>query len=95
MSEAQRERLPQRRAVEQVEIAWQGFGFVVGLGWKEVFISSRAKTGSPVDVAARDIAILMSLALQYGCPVDVMERALTKGADGNPEGLAGEVARLM
>jgi hypothetical protein len=90
-----RESLPNRRAVEHVEITWSGFRFVVGIGWKEIFISGELKAGTPICVAARDIAILMSLALQYGCPVATIEGALTKTDDGLPDGLAGEVARLL
>lgn len=87
--------LDNRRAVEHVDLHWEGLGFTVGLGAKEVFISALKKRGSPVDIAARDIGILMSLLLQYHCPVKVMENALTNHADGRPAGLAGEVARLL
>jgi hypothetical protein len=91
----EREILPNRRALEHVDLVWSGTGFTVGLGAKEVFISSKQKAGSALDCAARDIAILMSLLLQYHCPPDVIERALTKDAKGRRDGLAGEIARLL
>lgn len=57
----------------------------------EVFISTN-KIGSAQDALARDIAILMSLCLQYGCALSIMRDALTREADGSPSTIAGAVA---
>lgn len=35
-------------------------------------------------VAAPDAAIAASLALQHGCPVEVLRKALSRDARGNP-----------
>jgi hypothetical protein len=56
----------------------------------EVFIMSR-HIGSEMEAIARDAAILMSLALQYGCPLDTIRHAVTRNADGSPQSLMGRV----
>lgn len=56
----------------------------------EVFITSR-KIGSSAEAIARDAAILLSLALQYGCPLDVIRHALTRNQDGTAQSLVGRV----
>jgi hypothetical protein len=48
----------------------------------EIFISNR-KSGSHADACARDAAIAASLALQYGCPLDVLQHALLRDARGH------------
>jgi hypothetical protein len=57
----------------------------------EVFITSR-KFGSNIEAIARDAAIMMSLALQYGCSLDTIRHALTRNADGSAQSLMGRVA---
>jgi hypothetical protein len=57
----------------------------------EVFISTN-KIGTAQDALARDIAILMSLALQHGCALTVMRDALTREGNGAPSTIAGAVA---
>jgi hypothetical protein len=56
----------------------------------EVFLTSR-KIGSSFEAIARDAAILMSLALQHGCPLDTIRHALTRNADGTAQSLMGRV----
>lgn len=56
----------------------------------EVFITSR-KIGSDAEAIARDAAILLSLAVQHGCPLDIIRHALTRNADGSPQSLMGRV----
>ena len=48
----------------------------------EVFLQNH-KPASQSDANARDSAIAASLALQYGCPLDVLRRALLRDAQGN------------
>src|SRR5262245_43466754 len=48
----------------------------------EVFIQN-TKPGSQSDSYARDAAIAASLALQHGCPLDVLRRALLRDTQGN------------
>jgi len=56
----------------------------------EIFVTSR-KIGSGTEAIARDAAILLSLAVQYGCPVDVIRGALTRNQDGSAQSLMGRV----
>lgn len=87
-----RERLLDRRAAETFEIEHAGVAHTVSFGYYddgrpgEVFVNTR-KAGTPVDTAARDIAVLVSLLLQYGCSPKIMGRALTKDHAGAIAGL--------
>ena len=47
----------------------------------EVFLNGRA--GSDTDAAAKDSAVVASIALQYGTPVDAIRKALLRDAQGN------------
>ncbi len=49
----------------------------------EIFLSN-GKTGSDADAAARDSAVVASIALQFGAPVDVIRKALLR----DPRGIA-------
>ena len=95
-----RDALPGRRMAETFEIAFAGVPVTVTFGHYddgrigEVFLSTR-KAGSPVDVGARDIAVLISLLLQYGCSAKIIGKAITADAQGRPEGLAGMVATII
>jgi len=54
----------------------------------EIFLSS-GKAGSDSDTAARDSAVVASIALQYGVPLDVLRHALMRDAQGRPSGPLG------
>ena len=56
-----------------------------------VFISTN-QVGTALDAMARDSAILLSLALQYGCPIETIQKALTREADGSPQTVVCRVA---
>ena len=100
ITEGHREPLPQRRPSEMFELRHGGkqavFHVTVGyydnactrLG--EVFVAG-SKSGTEVEANVRDAAILVSLALQYGVPVDVMRHATTREADGTPSTIIGMV----
>ena len=47
----------------------------------EVFLQNH-KPGSQSDTNARDAAVAASLALQFGCPFDVLQRALLRDSQG-------------
>ena len=56
----------------------------------EVFISN-AKAGSHSDAAAKDAAVVCSIALQYGVPIGVIRKALlrdSRGVASSPLGCA-------
>ena len=78
---AERERLPGRRGHEVLEFEHMGLRCRGGVGRytdhrvSEVFLNI-AKDGSAADVNARDSAVAASLALQHGCSLEVLRRAL-------------------
>jgi hypothetical protein len=55
----------------------------------ELFINSGGKLGSTSDVNAADGALAISLALQYGCPAEVLQRAMKRNTDGTAQGPLG------
>lgn len=63
----------------------------------EVFVSVLGKTGkgSMLEALGRDIAILISLATQYGAPIGVMRRAMTRDEKDRPATMAGAVLDAM
>jgi hypothetical protein len=60
----------------------------------EIFIDSN-KAGSAADTAARDSAIVCSLALQHGADVDTIRRALCRDARGAATGPLGAALDLI
>ena len=44
---------------------------------------------------ARDLAVVTSLALQYGVPVDVLRSALEQEKDGTQRGPLGVLLKIM
>lgn len=94
-----RTRLPNRRPGWTFQIHHPGLptvGYDVMYGIdpagqiKEVFISCQ-KTTTAMDIAARDIATLVSIALQHGVPIHELASAMTRGDQGEPQGIAGAV----
>jgi hypothetical protein len=94
----QRRALPQRRHCETFDLAFQGFDkkYHVTLGYYrdgtlgEVFINF-PKTGQQAEAIARDGAVLLSLALQYGVPLDSIRSAVTRDERGEPGSIVGAV----
>jgi hypothetical protein len=60
----------------------------------EVFISG-AKVGSGLDAEIRGSAVLISLGLQYGVPLGVMQGAMPREQSGAPSGIAGKVVDML
>ncbi len=77
----QRSRLPSRRQHEVYrfesygQICVGGVGRFADGGVAELFVNA-AKSGSMVEAIAQDAAIVASLALQFGCPLDVLRHAI-------------------
>lgn len=92
--------LPDRRAHEAIEFDFRGRSYSVGVGrfsngrLAEIFLDA-AKVANDAADDARDIAVLVSIALQHGTPVDAMRGAVTRLDDGSPAGLAGRVLDLL
>jgi hypothetical protein len=89
-----RERLPNRRLSSNFEIESGGQEYRVtvsrfsGGRLAEIFISN-GKAGSDSDTAAKDSAVVCSIALQFGVPVDVIRHALMRDSQGRPNGPLG------
>ena len=89
-----RELLPQRRPSETFTFDHGGFEYRVTLGFYpdgrigEVFLGA-AKSGTALDIATRDSAILLSFALQHGATVEQIRSAMTRDVAGRPEGAMG------
>jgi hypothetical protein len=58
----------------------------------EVFLGNH-RADSHADSCAKDSAILASLALQHGVPLDVLRRALLRDSQGRPSTPIGSRAR--
>jgi hypothetical protein len=86
---SERERLPNRRASETFNLEHAAMKYTVTISRfadgrvGEAFIANH-KRGNASDVAARDCGILISLCLQFGCPLETIGRALSRNSDGRP-----------
>jgi hypothetical protein len=91
---ARRQRLPNRRQCVSVEFSHAGLGFTLCAGFykdgriAEIFLSSH-RPGSPIEAIARDAAVTVSIALQFGADLQTIRAALTKDHDGAPATLLG------
>ena len=87
-----RERLPTRRQCESFEFSHGGHIFTLCAGpypdLAEIFLSSH-KPGSPIEAIARDAAVTVSIALQFGADLETIRAALTKDHDGGSATLLG------
>ena len=86
---AARERLPNRRHSESFGFECNGLKYTATVSWfddgrpGEVFVGNH-RADSHADACARDAAILASLGLQYGIPLDVLRNALLRDSRGHP-----------
>src|SRR5215467_9769409 len=89
-----RDRLPNRRAAETFELQVHGLRYTCTIGRyddgriAEIFLENH-KAGSHAGILANDVAVVCSLALQYGVPLDLIRKALMRDARGNPSGPLG------
>lgn len=60
----------------------------------EIFLSG-GKPGSELEAATRDCAVIASLAIQFGAPLDVIRKALTRLDDGSAAGPMGAFLDLI
>lgn len=102
-----------RRAATTIEIDHNGTPLTISIGEYpdggigEVFVHMHSRhLSSPLEALARDAAIIVSLAIQHGTPLDVMRRAITRntvagetapaaGRTGEPASLIGSVLDAM
>jgi hypothetical protein len=103
---SERTRLPDRRVTETFTLTHADKAYTVSVGFfpptlacprehpAEVFISG-TKAGSDVEAVARDGAVLLSIALQYGVPLAVIQGAITRGRSDEPMTIIGAVVDLL
>lgn len=88
--------LPLRRRSETFNLRHWNQDWNVTVGYYsdgrpgEIFING-AKSGADLEGTARDGAVLMSLALQYRVPVEVMQHAVTRNENGAPSSIVGAI----
>jgi hypothetical protein len=89
-----RQRLPNRRPCETLDFSWLGMAFTATISrfpngdLAEIFLSNH-KSGSHADTAARDSAVVASIALQFGADVATLRRALLRDSQGHASGPLG------
>lgn len=106
-----RNRPANRRTHETIAIEHEGQRYKIGLGRQlvcdgscgakprlgdivEVFLNGQ-KVNSPIDVLVSDGAILLSKALQYGCPPADIFHAMKRNPDGSPASPLGRAAAYL
>ncbi len=93
---AVREVLPTRRFHGSFRFQIERITYAAGVGRTadgrvaEIWLDA-GKVGTSLAALANDAAIMASLLLQYGCPVEVIRRALTRNPDGTAGGPVGRV----
>ena len=98
----ERRTLPPRRLADTFElrVGDHRYAYKITVGYftdgtpAEVFVTG-AKTGSDHEATARDGAILISLALQHGIPIDVMRSAVTRDGNGKPSTIVGAALDML
>jgi hypothetical protein len=89
-----RTRLANRRPNETFAFDWLGMKFVATIArfdngnLAEIFLSN-GRVNSHADTAARDSAVVASLALQHGVPAETLRRALLRDSQGRASGPLG------
>ncbi len=89
-----RRRLPDRRGSMTFTLQAGGLSFTATVSQfddgepGEIFLQDH-KADSTAGIMASDAAIAASLALQFGCPVQTLRRALCRDARGNASGPLG------
>jgi hypothetical protein len=94
----ERSMLPQRRPAETFAVhhGGQNTPFYVTIGYYpggrigEVFIAG-GKSGSAFEAIARDGSVLLSIALQFGVPLETIQHAITREQNGGPSSIIGAV----
>jgi ribonucleoside-diphosphate reductase alpha chain len=90
-----RKRLPNRRGAETFDVICHGSKFTATIGRfadgrpAEIFMRGE-KADSATDTAAKDAAVVCSLALQHGVPIEVIRKALLRSPNGTAASPLGE-----
>jgi hypothetical protein len=95
-----RQRLPDRRRSESFGFQCNGLYYTATASWfddgriGEVFVGNH-RADSHADACAKDSAILASIALQFGAPLDVLRKALLRDSHGRPSTPIGVALDLL
>jgi hypothetical protein len=96
----ERTRLPNRRPSEILDFESMGLRFTASVSryqdgrLGEVFLDNH-KQGSAVGTLVRDMAIVVSFALQHGADPNAIRRALCRDSAGKPLGPLGVLLDLI
>jgi hypothetical protein len=88
--------LPQRRSAETFQLRFWNQQFTITVGHYpdgtpgEVFIDG-GKSGQDVQSTARDAAVVLSLALQHGTPIETIQHAVTRSGNGEAASILGAI----
>jgi hypothetical protein len=93
---------PARRTGDNFEFSHKGHRYIVSVRYQtsasvapvEIFLNS-SKVDSDHDMAARDAAILASVALQFGVPLDALAHALGRDPDGTASSPIGKLLDIL
>jgi hypothetical protein len=89
-----------RRANETFAFHWRGMAFTATFSrfddgrLAEIFLTN-GKANTDADTAARDSAVVASLALQHGADVEILRGALLRDSSGEASGPLGCVMSAM
>jgi hypothetical protein len=89
-----RHRLPNRRPSESFNFECAGMAYTATFSRfndgrvAEIFLGNH-KSGSHADAAAKDSAVIASIAMQFGAPLDVLRKALLRDPRGKASGPLG------
>jgi hypothetical protein len=95
-----RRRLPNRRASQTFELETGGLKYTCTVSRYadgsigELFLSN-TKSNSASDCNARDSAVVASIALQHGVPVETVRRALMRDSRGRATGPLGVALDML
>jgi hypothetical protein len=98
---AARSRLPNRRASSSFNFECGPHSYIATVSYfpgthhlAEIFLGD-GRAGSDIDAAAKDSAVVCSIALQFGVPVEVIRKALLRDSQGRPSGPLGAALDLL
>jgi hypothetical protein len=95
-----RETLPNRREIETFRFEHKGIKHFASFSRfhdgriAEVFLDA-GKVGSDAQLYARDAAVVLSIALQFGADLEVMRQAVTRDDKGAPAGPLGVLLDML
>jgi hypothetical protein len=98
---AERRRLPNRRGCQTLNCQCGAHGYTATVAYfpgtdrlAEIFLGN-GRAGSDVDAAAKDSAVVCSIALQFGVPVETIPHALLRDSQGNASSPLGVALDLL